>query len=376
MIEQDRHFKTLASLLAGHTAESCPDWADIDVTDFVASCGSNGVTALVHDLLSKQQHLHAPEALLSALRGASTHAVVFESQHARLLGEVGKKLAAEGIQPLVFKGSALAYQFYDPPFTRERCDTDMLFKSKDVALAAAALLCKDLGFKSYTTAEGSLISYEKAIFKTDAIGIHHELDIHWKISNNNIYGNTFSYDELYRRGISVDIGGHRFQTPSAVDALIITFLHRMANIAEGKEKRLIWLYDMKLISDTLTPRDWQSMVDRARMKRIAHTCLMSLDSVEQAFQKSINAGVKAHLAEATCHEDIPTLFLESHSTGLIGNLLALPSWRLRFLSAIQVMFPSMAYMRHKYGFRHAAAAPYYYLVRIVSGTLNSVRSRR
>lgn len=377
MIKQDPHYKILAGLLSESTAESWPEWADIDATAFAASCVANGVAALVHNLLSKQQqHTRPPEALLTALRDVTTRSVVFENQHARLLGEVGNRLAAAGIQPLIFKGSALAYQLYDPPFTRERCDTDMLFESKQAALATAEVLTKDLGFQGYTTAEGSLISYEKAIYKTDAIGIHHELDIHWQISNNNIYGKTFSFHELSERGVSANIGGHNFQTPCAVDALIIACLHRMANMAESTENRLIWLYDIRQISNTLDEANWQELLQRINQKQVAHACLDGIKAAQALFGALLPQQHMAALAEAASHEATPTLFLQPGSGTFIGNVMALPSWRLRALSMLQTLFPPLTYMRHKYGFHAALLSPFYYGWRIVAGATKSLRRSR
>jgi len=372
---QDRHYQAIADLLADSTSAPGLELATDDMPAFTQACLENGVAPLLHQLLSKQQE-QAPTGLIDALRNATTRATIFESQHTRLLAQVGERLAAAGIRTLVFKGSALAYQFYDPPYLRERCDTDMLFESREQALAAAELLTRDLGFLVYTTAEGSLISYEKAIYKTDELGLHHELDLHWHISNNNIYGNTYSFDELYARGQTTCIVDGEFRTPSTGDAFIIACLHRMANIAEGKESRLIWLYDIKLMADRFTPDDWHGIAQCCIDKHIAHACLMSIGAASDTFSQPIGNDIRDQLIEAIRSETIPTRFLDSTSGGLIGNILALPGWQLRLRSVLQVLFPSLAYMRHKYRFHHPALAPYYYLVRIVGGTKKAITQRR
>ncbi len=373
LISQEAHDKTIADLLSGSMPASRLDLPANEEQAFAQACMVNGVAPLIHQLLSSEQ---PSVTLLSALREPTTRAVIFEAQHTRLLAAVGERLAAAGIRTLIFKGSALAYQFYDPPYTRERCDTDMLFENREQALAAAELLTRDMDFSNYTTAEGSLISYEKAIFKTDEVGLHHELDLHWRISNNNIYGDSYHFDELFEQGVDTVIGGATFRTPCAVDVFVIACLHRMANIAEGKEGRLIWLYDMLLMAQTLTPDDWQRIAQRCTDKHIAHTCLMSLEAAEAAFAIPIGSGIRDQLTEASCEEDIPERFLASSSGGLIGNVLALPGWGLRLRSILQVLFPSLAYMRQKYAFHHPALAPYYYLVRITSGTLKAITGKR
>jgi len=373
----DPHDQAIAALLSGSTPLSESEPADMDMAAFAQSCLNNGVAALIHERVSGQQGpMKAPPPLLAALRDATTRAVVFEAQHTRLLGAVGERLAAAGIYPLIFKGSALAYQIYELPFTRERCDTDLLFQDKAQALAAAALLTEEQGFLDYTTAEGSLISYEKAIYKRDDLGLHHELDLHWRISNNNIYGDTCRFDELFERGLPTRIGDRVFRTPCATDAFIIACLHRMANIAEDKEGRLIWLYDIKLLAERLNTDEWQTIARRCIDRHIAHACLMTLEAANAAFGGAIGTSIHGQLAAAAAAEDIPQRFLDSSSGGLVGNILALPGWQLRLRSILQVLFPSLDYMRQKYGFRHAARAPYYYLRRILSGTLNAMGSKR
>ncbi len=376
MTTQDYH-QLLANMLSGTRSESWPAWAGIDVPAFIASCAANGVTALIHDQLSRlPQQTRPPETLLGALRNASTHSVVFENQHARLLGKIGDCLAAAGIQPLVFKGSALAYQIYDPPFTRERCDTDLLFDGRQTALTAVEILTRELDFKAYNTAEGSLLSYEKAIHKTDAIGIYHELDIHWQISNNNVYGKAFSYQELYGRGITTIIGGHRFQTPAAVDALVIACLHRMANMTEGTENRLIWLYDIRQISNILDDRDWQQLLQRVTQKQVAHACLDGIVAAQTLFGTRLPPQHMATLEQAASREATPTLFLQPGARTFMGNVMALPGWRLRAQLVLQTLFPPLAYMQGKYRFRTVLLAPLYYAWRIVAGVTKSLRRSR
>lgn len=376
MITKNRNYRAIAQVLSDQVADVATYWSSIDPKEFRDACVENGVSALVHHKLSQIPELaSASDELLNVLRNDATRAVIFESQHVQLLGRVGDRLAAAGIEPLIFKGSALAYQVYAQPFVRERCDTDMLFPDKEVAQAALDILTADLGFQSHITAGGSLISYEKAAYTTDAVGLHHELDLHWQISNNNIYGHALTYEELLKRSTTIELGSHTFHAPCMSDALLIACLHRMANMAEGNADKLAWLNDMRLISTKLSDQEWSAVVENAIDKQVAHTVLGGLDACEAAFSQKTSDTWHRILARASADETVPSLFLESETGNLIGNVMALPSWRLRLLSALQVLFPPLTFMKSKYGFRNNVVAPYFYALRFVTGAWKALFAR-
>jgi len=60
------------------------------------------------------------------LRKKVVASMVWEENHAKLVSQVLSKFQDKQIPLLLFKGTALAYGYYQAPHLRERGDTDIL----------------------------------------------------------------------------------------------------------------------------------------------------------------------------------------------------------------------------------------------------------
>src|SRR5262249_23081664 len=99
---------------------SCKDFESI----FMGRAEYHGLTALLHErsaLLSAW-----PPSVRNALRTRALAQTCWELQHQQSLDDIVASLRRQGIEPVFFKGTALAYGLYTSPVWRDRGDTDMI----------------------------------------------------------------------------------------------------------------------------------------------------------------------------------------------------------------------------------------------------------
>ncbi len=100
----------------------------------LAAAKLNRVQELLYAKL-RESHLWSelPEALRHSLAGINRRATARELFLAAEFEQDLNALAAEGIQTLLLKGTALAYTLYPSPALRPRCDVDLLLRDKSTA---------------------------------------------------------------------------------------------------------------------------------------------------------------------------------------------------------------------------------------------------
>ena len=169
-------------------------------------------------------------------------AAVVEAVRARELRDVLGGLAAAGVHPVLLKGAALAYTHYPQPELRPRSDTDFMIPAS--ARAETARVLGVLGYERPLEIEGDVAIGQFHCAKTDNYGLVHALDVHWRVSNVRAFAGVLSYEELARDAVAVQaLGSHAFGA-SAVHALLVACIHRVAH--HGDAPNLLWLYDVVL----------------------------------------------------------------------------------------------------------------------------------
>jgi hypothetical protein len=168
-------------------------------------------------------------------------------------------LTDAGAQPLVLKGSALAYSHYPDPALRPRSDTDLL-----IAPDARERAERALGALRYTKSEGiegEFVSYQATWTREVRNGIAHHFDVHWRINNSQLLAKAMAYDELAARAAPLPALGAHARALTPVDALLFACIHLaghvnapyvVPNVGQQDGDRLIWLYDMHLLNTKMS----------------------------------------------------------------------------------------------------------------------------
>lgn len=250
--------------------QNSPQWpgqADTEIEKKIWQAGmEHGVLALC----SYKLHSIAAENSLSGslrerLKSIERQAAITELLREKEIKDILARLAAEDIQPLLLKGTPLAYSLYPAPYLRPRCDTDFFFTDNGVAEQAWNMV-REMGYRRPHAVSGKFVSHEFSCFRTGPAGLSHCLDFHWKLSNNQTYARIFSFDELMDASVQVPVLDN-VHTLNNVHALLYACMHRMSHKGDNTADRLIWFYDIHMLAQSLSATDWQQLTSIAKEKK-------------------------------------------------------------------------------------------------------------
>lgn len=325
--------------------------------------------------------LEWPADVGAELRHYALQRTMWELQHQHVLRQTLASLTAEAIEPVLIKGTCLAYWLYAEPGLRVRGDTDLLVPLE--AKTRTHDVLRRLGYELAVSVSGEFVSYQSSYTKRTPDGSAHTLDVHWKINNSQLLSRLFSYDELRAAAQPLPrLSPHAFGT-SPAHALLLACMHRSTHKtnpyhvdghAHHSADRLIWLYDIHLLAGALQPRQWGEFSQLADAKGLRAVCLDGMTSTRERFGTSYPAEVLESLALAGPTEP-PAEYLSGghlHQQWMDFKSLGRPSNQLRFMC--ELIFPPAAYMRAKYP--EPQSLPWLYLKRGLSGVRKSLARPR
>jgi hypothetical protein len=358
--------------LLGRVLSADLSWASAggwDASRLTQAADDHGVVALLWTALEGST---GPGAALREHLAPRVRAyVVRELMVERELRGVSSQLARAGVRALLTKGAALAYTAYEQPWLRPRTDTDILVATDDVPSAQRAL--EACGYvRSDALTSGTLVSHQIAFERVDQHGLRHVVDLHWKIVNPQILADALVFEDLWRGARAAPLGPDA-RVPSPVASLILACVHRLAH-HQGLH-RLIWLYDLRVLSATFENADWESLGQTARAGTVAGLCLDGLRQARDVVGARLPERLEVELATAAPLE--PSQRYLARTIGkrdvLVSDLAALKGWGARLRLLREHAFPPVAFIRQRYGVRHPALLPALYLHRLVVGAYRWVR---
>lgn len=295
----------------------------------------------------------------------------------RVLEDTLAAFAREGIDTLLFKGTALAYLVYQYPWQRSRTDTDILVRPRDRGKVDSCL--RSLGYVTENAIDGQLVVSERAYYFTDKLGLRHTLDVHWRLNNSWLLSPAAGFDELWAERIPVPpLSG---QAVSLRHAVYIACVHRIAHMSDvayelDDEVRyesdyLLWLYDIHLLSGRMSDADWRWLCVIARSRKMAVFVADGLSRTMDLFGTRLPEFVLDSLTGAESQHPLDPL----RGRRLAHDLAAikmLPGWKQRVVLLKEYLFPPKEYMVSKYGTDRLL--PLYYAWRILKGTVRRVHS--
>jgi hypothetical protein len=359
----------MRALSAALTGE--PGWhvAAGGPAELFRAADAHGVTALLWEALDGVEGMSGLRAELGpTVRAAAALDVVVQRQ---LQGTLGA-LDSAGIRALVVKGTALAYTAYPHPWLRPRTDTDVLVDRADVAAATRVLEAR--GFRrSAAVTSGELVSHQIAFERRDDSGVPQVVDLHWKIVNPQMLADALPFEPLWRRAERAPALAPSARIPSRVDSVAIAAVHRLAH-HQGHD-RLIWLYDIDLLTRRLAPGEWSALARLAIDREIAGLCVDALRQARDLLHAVLPAAIEADLAAAAPGEP-SRLYLQQavrKRDVLMNDLVMLADWRSRLRLLREHAFPPAAFIRQRYGAANRWPLPALYLHRLVTGAARWVR---
>ncbi len=244
-----------------------------DGDELMAAAERHGVAAL----LAARCADAPPSPFLDRLRASARGDAVWELGHRRALLDALSALAAAGVEPVLFKGTALAYSLYPNPVLRTRGDTDLIVPQHERERVTAVLQSR--GFSPVD----ATASYQTCFAHRGPDGAQ-EIDVHWKINNSEVLSRLFTYQELRAEAVSLPGLAPDALAASPVHALLLACMHRGAHrhnpyYVSGEPQTggdlLIWLYDLHLLAESFGERDWRSFIARAERRVCAQSARMA-----------------------------------------------------------------------------------------------------
>ncbi len=328
---------------------------------------AEGVAALVAQGLSTEAAAQGvPAALIARFRSAFKEAAAAERLIQRELVEVLGALAQAGIGPLLLKGAGLAYWLYPEPYLRSRCDTDLLVPDREGAELALEIL-QGRGYQRAVTVEGDWVSHEIACSRPGMLGVTHTLDVHWRLSNMQRFARVLDFAELEAEAIPLPGLGPRARGLGTVHALLLAAMHRVAHLADGSANRLIWLWDLHLLAQALSPTQWAQLLALAERTGQCGVCLDGLGRAAETFGTASPAGVLGALEKGAAKEGFDPRQATTRLGVELSNLRSLGSWSERLGWLREHLFPHPDYLLAKYRSSERGRLPLLYLRRILEG---------
>jgi hypothetical protein len=349
--------------------------ADGSVEQLIAACDDQGITALIH-AHEVSGSSDWPEAARVRLSAEARAGAVQEVVRGREVTRVLSGLAALGVNPILFKGTPLAYTVYDRPAQRPRNDTDLLVLRDQTDTIRSAMSA--MGYAAATCCDGDLLFCQFELARADAFGITHAFDFHWKISTQSLFANMLTFEELALSARAVPALGPAARTAGPLHALLLSCLHPVMH--HRNEQRLIWMLDVHKLLMALGEPELARFADLAVEKRVATICRHGIASTAERFGTPTPPWLTERLTVAEGTEPSAVYLRPGRRWHheLASNLQALPRLRDRLGLLREIVFPSAAYMRSAYGVAGtfgAACLPALYLYRGAHGAWK-VLSRR
>lgn len=307
---------------------------------------------------------------IPALRNAALRAAVLEPLRLSDLRVLLDALGARGIEPLIVKGTALAYSLYDAPEQRPRADTDLLIGAEELDVARDVF--RELGYVEQLSS-GDM---QQTIFRrVDAAGADHVYDVHWAATNAPAFADALRIDELRAGSVPLPRIGAHARTICDVDALLYACVHRVAHHFDSD--RLIWLADIHLLRQRMPRAEHARFWQLAAEREVVGVCIRSIERANEWFGGGEHDLARDFLEDATItrrertgeylHRDPRRLRV------LRAELVALRGWRARARRLRQLAFPPAAYMQASFGTRSRLALPWLYAFRAARGVARLFR---
>lgn len=340
--------------------------------DFRRAVDLHGLAGLLHTRPAVRQW---PTPARQYLREQATRHAMWELAHQHMLTQVLGALAEEGVEPILFKGTALAYSLYSEASQRIRSDTDLIVPSE--AVEKVRLVLESQGFEPGVAMAGDFISYQSSHFRRGADGASHALDLHWRINNSELLAQLFSYQELRRAAVPLPALGPHALAAQPVHAMLLACMHRLTHKhnpyyvqgeAHYSADRLIWLLDIHLIADAFSAADWTQLLQLASDKGLRAVCADGMRRAQECFHTPCPEGVLAALDRpGSSAEPVAIYFQAGPLRQRWMDFQALGSFTRRALFLRELFFPSPDYMRARFQNRSTWMLPWLYLRRSATG---------
>ena len=335
---------SLHQWIARQTAEfKAPHFTAQQIDTLVTQARAHGVLALLGHWQQTQAALlvHGEHAQVARAEHART--AMLDALHRVALSELSDAFADAAIPGLVIKGAALALSHYPSPGLRPRVDTDLLIQPAQQTRSHKILL--DAHWQPLASNFSAVVLPERTYQKRFS-GAVISLDLHWALSARPVLTRALPFERLYTDSVAFD-QSHHWRAPCAVDALLIAAAHRMGHHRD--QERFIWLYDVHLLWQAMTPMEQEQTLNRAEQAGLCAILFDALVASQTLFHTEI---LVAQLARIQSVKNEPGAALFNDELTDFAFDWRFAGWRERYALIKQRVWAEPQYLRSRFNAKH------------------------
>lgn len=299
----------------------------------------HGVLALLGYWPHTQATLHSHVDHTQTVRAEHARNALLDVLHRKALAELAQAFAEAAISGLVIKGTALAHSHYPDPGLRPRVDTDLFFEPAQIARAHQVLL--SAGWQPVASNFSAVVLPERTYQKCFSGAVIH-LDVHWALSSRPILARVLPFEMLIANSIEFE-GLDHWRIPCAVDALLIAVVHRIGHHRD--HERFIWLYDVHLLWQAMTPVQQEQTLARAEQALLCAILLDALVASQALFHTDL---CSEQIARLQGIKDEPSALLLQDTLSDFAFDWRFASWRERYSLIKQRIWAEPEYLRSRF----------------------------
>ena len=292
----------------------------------------------------------------------------------REINQVQRKLEENEINHIYLKGFSLARLAYESLFDRPSVDVDIFIQKKDYLKVISIL--ESVGFYLPTKKILSTIRSQYTLVKKVTASYSVYLDIHFEISNDIRVNQNISFIDFYEKSERRNIGGVNF----LLNGLSFSFIHSCFHLAkhfnQGDNIRIIWLYDIYLISesDNFNVQETITLTIQKQMSLVVSE-VVQLVSIHLPFtdkSKQLLDGLKSKNEN---NFEYLIYKSERYINIIIRQFLSNEGFRKKLIFIKETIFPSKEHIKNKYNLESEEYICYFYLKRVITGLVKWFKKR-
>ncbi len=340
-----------------------PEQADA----LVALAEQEGVAPLLRDVLRRGGLETLPPAVRERLDQLYWVVAVRNTRLLQALREILSLLGRQGIPVIVLKGAALAEPLYGNIALRPMGDLDLLLQRQDVPRALEAL--EQAGYRQAHAEPrpGAHLAHEVELMLYRVTQPDLLVELHWSLFDAAFYRERLPMDWFWQTATEARLG----DAPARVLGHVAQLLHLCGHVMlHHQGQRLLWRVDVaRYLARYGDALDIDLLAEMARHCELVlplRTLLARLEEEGLAHLPARLCAALAVLAPSTQEQRAYRALMrgdERIAARMASELRHAVTWgaRLRYLR--DQLFPSPDYMRARYGLRHRALLPCYYIYR-------------
>lgn len=315
-----------------------------------------------------------PPPLEEVLHQAYVRSAVRNAFLLRSLNESLRHLSQEGVDVVLLKGAALVHTVYRRAAARPMRDFDLLVRQGDIPAVLRVLIALGYTRVKVETHPGVGVAYENEVLLCKPGFLDVFVEAHWSLFDSPYYQQKLPVEWFWQTASAIrpDEAPARVLGPEA--QILHLCGHLVLHHSQEEKPRLLWLHDMAEVITFYQDRiDWQQVLRQAQ----ACDLVLPLQQVLPQVAKEWGAPIPESILEALCalqptrsevrvfawltakHRPVAQRFW--------ADLASMQDWRQRLRYAWLNVFPSPAYMRHRYHIPHPLLTPLYYPYRWLLG---------